>query len=77
MKKLTALVRELKRQRDHIAQELQRLNNALSALNGLNHSAGRGNTGLKRRISAAGRRRIAAAARARWAKIKSAKKKAA
>jgi hypothetical protein len=70
MKNLVELAREVREQRDRTAQELQRLDNALAAINGLGAAAGRGRIGRKRRISAAGRRRIAAAARARWARIK-------
>jgi len=66
---ITTVVRQLRKQRDRTAQELQRLNNALTALGTLDHRV----TRRKRKVSAAARRRMAAAQRARRAKEKAAK----
>jgi len=64
MSNLTSVLNQLERERSRLTAQLERLNNALSSLNGT------GNRGTSRTISAAGRARIAAAQRARWAKIK-------
>ena|ERR1700746_50572 len=63
MANLTSVLKQLEQERTRLMSELERLTNALSALN---------RTGSSRRggISAAGRTRIAAAQRARWAKVK-------
>jgi hypothetical protein len=64
MTNLTLVLSQLEQERTRLASQVERLNRALSALNG---------TGTKRTgrtISAAGRARIAAAQRARWAKMK-------
>jgi len=63
MPKLSALINQLKQERNRLASQLENLNNALAALS-MNGAAQRGS------ISAAGRARIAAAQRARWAKVK-------
>lgn len=77
MANLSTVVKHLRNERDRAARELERLDNAITALDRI---AGRGNgrrgtTGgparrQQRKMSAAGRRRIAAAQKARWAKIK-------
>jgi len=64
MAKLTAVLKQLQQERTRPASQLERLNNAISALNGSSNNTGRGT------MSASGRARIAAAQRARWAKIK-------
>jgi len=64
MTNLTSVLNQLEQERIQLVSQLERLNNALTALNG---------TGKKqtcRTISAAARARIAAAQRARWAKVK-------
>ena len=63
MANLSSVLNQLEDERTRLASQLNRLNNAISALN-VKGSARRG------RISAAGRARIAAAQRARWAKVK-------
>jgi len=52
-----------------IRQEIERLGKVLHLLGGTTGSR------KKRKLSAAGRKRIAAAQRARWAKVRTAKKK--
>jgi hypothetical protein len=64
MTNLTSVLNQLEQERIQLVSQLERLNNALTALNG----TGKKQTG--RTISAAGRARIAAAQRARWAKVK-------
>ena len=63
MLKLSALINQLKQERNRLASHLENLNNALAALS-MNGAPQRGT------MSAAGRARIAAAQRARWAKVK-------
>ena len=63
MTNLTSVLNQLEQERNHLTSQLERLSNALSALNIKGPSR-------RRTISAAGRARIAAAQRARWAKIK-------
>jgi hypothetical protein len=63
MTNLTSVFNQLQHERGLLKSQLERLNRALSALNG-NGSSRRG------RMSAAGRARISAAQRARWAKVK-------
>ena len=80
MANLNRALQELRQERNRAEREVERLDEAISVLDGLtgrNH-AGRparlGRTARmgrpRRRMSAAGRRRIAAAQRARWAKLK-------
>ena len=64
MANFTSVLCQLELERSRLASQLERLNQALSAPNGVN----RVRTG--RRMSVAGRARIAAAQRARWAKTK-------
>jgi hypothetical protein len=66
MAKLTAVLKQLERERTRLASQLGRLNSGISALTGVSNMATRSG----RRISAAGRAKIAAAQRARWAKAK-------
>jgi hypothetical protein len=73
MAQLAQVVGRLEVERKRIQNQLERVTNALSALNGRRAKA---SVGPKRRImSASARARIAAAQRARWAKWKKAKKK--
>jgi len=65
MANLTSVLNQLQQERNRISAQLERLNKAVSALNGISNSG----TG-RRTISASGRARIAAAQRARWAKVK-------
>src|SRR5882762_5383596 len=62
MANLTSVLNQLQQERNRISAQLERLNNAISALNGISNR--RTN---RRTISASGRARIAAA---RWAKVK-------
>jgi hypothetical protein len=62
---ITSVLKQLQQERTRLASQLQRLNNAISALNGP-----RGNQTRRGAISAAGRAKIATAQRARWAKAK-------
>src|SRR6266852_5822658 len=65
---LSGIVKQLKKERDHVRQQLNRLNSALAAFAGV--YKGRTGTKPRRKLSAKGRARIAAAQRARWAKVK-------
>lgn len=71
MPNLTDVVRDLRRQRDDLQSQIDRLDNAIRVLGG----RGRGRRGGSRILSAAARNRIAAAQRKRWAKWKSAQKR--
>jgi hypothetical protein len=75
MGNVSVIVKQLKKERDKVENQLSGLNAALAAFVGTYYGNG-GKPRKKRTMSAAGRKRIAAAQRARWAKIK-AKKKAA
>lgn len=77
MANISGVVTQLRRERERLSHELERLDNAIAALN---HVGGRSNgrrsaSGSwarrpRRRLSAAARARIAAAQRARWAKVR-------
>lgn len=69
MANLAGVVQQLRKERDRVAKDVQRLDAALAALNG----AGRGKRTSRRKLSASGRARIAAAQRERWAKIRARK----
>ena len=75
LKGLSAFVAELRSTRTHLVNELRHVDAALSVLGKMSGGTAYAKPG--RIISAAGRKRIAAAQRARWAKIRTAKKKAA
>lgn len=64
MTNLTAVLQQLQQERNRLAAQLECVNRAITALNGVTSNE----TG--RTISAAGRARIAAAQRARWARAK-------
>ena len=74
---LSTVVKQLRSERDRAERELERLDNAIAALD---HLGGRGNgrrsaatirgRSARPRFSPAARARMAAAQRARWAKIK-------
>ena len=72
MANLSGIVKQLKKERDRVQQQLSGMNAALEAFAGVY----RGNNGIKprRKMSAKGRARIAAAQRARWAKVKGKRK---
>ena len=63
MKYMSVVVRQLKKERQHVHQQLRRIDEALAAL-------GSNSNGSSRIMSAAGRRRISLAQKARWAKRK-------
>jgi hypothetical protein len=69
---LTGVVQRLRKERDRAQLNLQRLDAALSALDGLNSSFKDVRVGRRghKPMSAAARRRMSAAQRARWAKVK-------
>ncbi len=75
MPNLSRTVNELRSERNRLAKELDRLDEAISVLSGLGKGGGR--RGGKRRLSAAARKRIADAQRARWAKWKAKQRKTA
>jgi hypothetical protein len=75
MGNVSVIVKQLKKERDKVENQLSGLNAALAAFVGTYYGNG-AKPRKKRTMSAAGRKRIAAAQRARWRKIK-AKKKAA
>jgi len=62
MANLTSVLNQLQQERNRLAQQIENINRAISALKGTS------NKRMGRTISAAGRARIAAAQRARWAK---------
>jgi hypothetical protein len=65
MKHMSAVVQQLRKEREYAQKQLQRIDEALAAL-------GSSSNGATRTMSAAGRRRISLAQKARWAKVKSA-----
>ena len=85
MANLSRVINELRRERDRLSGEVERLDNAIAALDHIGgsssgHRAGGARQGRRprRKLSAAARARIAAAQRARWAKVRGrAEKKAA
>jgi len=81
MANLNRALQELRQERDRAEREVERLDEAISVVQGLvgrNHLGRTARLGRparmgrpRRKMSAAGRRKIAAAQRARWAKLKS------
>jgi hypothetical protein len=65
VKHISVVVQQLKREREHVQQQLQRIDAALAALGSVSSNGASRNT-----MSAAGRRKISLAQRARWAKAK-------
>ncbi len=74
MSNYSKIVVDLQLQRSRLQKELQRLDNAISALTGLSVRDGAGSRsamrGPRRQLSAAARKRIADAQRQRWAKFR-------
>lgn len=80
MANLVGILNDLRNERGRVQQELERLEKAISVVEGVterNHAGRVARTRRtawthrpRRKMSAAGRRRIAAAQRARWAKLK-------
>src|SRR5271169_3511133 len=62
MKHMSGVVQLLKKEREHVKKQLQRIDEALAALGSVSSN------GASRRMSAAARRRISVAQKARWAK---------
>jgi hypothetical protein len=65
MNEMSEAVKQLRREREHVHQQLQRIDQALAAL-------GSSSNGASRTMSAAGRRKISLAQKLRWAKAKAA-----
>ncbi len=74
MKNLTGVVRQLRKERQRVHGEMERLNAALAALGSLGSLAGKSKGSrapkMRRPMSVAARKKIAAAQRLRWAKWK-------
>ncbi|MGA2647689.1 MAG: hypothetical protein ABSF15_23550 [Candidatus Sulfotelmatobacter sp.] len=77
LKKLKQVVKGLAIGMARLESQLQRVTNALSALNGSPQMSGSKAAPAKRRMSASARAKISAAQKARWAKVKAQQKKAA
>lgn len=71
MANLSDVVQQIKKEREQMAREVERLDAAIAALNGLTSKKA---TGTGNRLSAAARERIAAAQRARWARVRAGQK---
>ena len=71
MGNLSAVVRQLKKERDRVQKQLSGLNAALLAFTGV--YTGTKPTLKRRKLSAKARAKIAAAQRARWAKVRAKK----
>ena len=69
MVNLSGIVKQLKKERDSVEQELSRLNAALAAFVGVYAKTVKP-TRKRRKLSAKSRAKIAAAQRARWAKVR-------
>ena len=74
MTNLTGVIRQLRKEKQRVHGEMERLNAALAALGSLGGLQGRSRPfrapNVRRPMSAAARKKIAAAQRARWAKWK-------
>lgn len=68
MTNLSAVLGQLKKERDQLDQAIKALSGLVSGGSGARTT---GTQGVRRTLSAAARQRIAEAQRARWAKIKS------
>src|SRR5713101_1483483 len=73
MATLSGIVKQLKKERDRVEQQLSGLNAALAAFTGVYRGAARPER-RRRRMSAKSRAKIAAAQRARWRKFRAKKK---
>jgi hypothetical protein len=72
MPNLSSIMKQLKQERDRIAQQLSGLNAALTAFANV-YSGGKPSR-KRRKMSAQSRAKIAAAQRRRWAKVRAKKK---
>jgi hypothetical protein len=77
MANLTGTLHQLRAQRSLAQRQVEKLDEAISAIEGLVGKSGSSGAPRKRVLSAAGRRRIALAQKARWAKFKAQQRKAA
>lgn len=78
MANLSKVVNHLRGERERVAKELARLDEAIAVLGKLDGRGSRGGVrgvGMRRRLSPAARRRIAQAQRERWAKWKQQQKR--
>jgi len=69
MKHMFVVVQQLKKEREQVQKQLQRIDEALAALGSVSSN------GASRTMSAAARQRISLAQKARWAKQRTAKPK--
>jgi len=78
MANLSGTLSQLRDQRRRVQHQVEKLDEAIAAIEGLvGKSGGNSAAPRKRVLSAAGRRRIAMAQKARWAKFKQQQKKVA
>jgi hypothetical protein len=70
MAKLSKAISDLRRERNRIAKQVKKLEEAIAAIGSLHGGRGRNVARRRRRLSAAARRRIAQGQKARWAKWK-------
>jgi hypothetical protein len=77
MANLTGTLSQLRDQRRMAQRQVEKLDEAIAAIEGLVGKSGNSSSPRKRVLSAAGRRRIALAQKARWAKFKAQQKRAA
>ena len=77
MANLTGTLSQLREQRRMAQRQVEKLDEAIAAIEGLVGKGGSSGAPRKRVLSAAGRRRIALAQKARWAKFKAQQRKAA
>jgi hypothetical protein len=73
MANLSAIVKQLKKERDRVEQQLSGLNAALTAFAGVYRGTDKP-TRKRRKMSAKARAKIAAAQRKRWAKVRAKRK---
>ena len=62
MKHMSGVVQQLKKEREHVRKQLQRIDEALAAIGSISSN------GVSRTMSATARKRISLAQKARWAK---------
>jgi len=72
MANVSGIVKQLKKERDRVEQQLSKLNAALAAFAGVYRG---GKPTRRRKMSAKSRAKIATAQRARWAKVRARQKK--
>jgi hypothetical protein len=71
---LSGIVKQLKKERDRVAQQVTQLDAALSAFIGVYKTPGKKLKRKRRPMSAKGRAAIRRAQKARWAKVRAKKK---